>query len=155
MYGMVDKDHFEIHGVNSRLDELQAAVLRCKLRYLDAQNDARRVIADRYKRELPASLFRHQVVTDGGVCNYHVYVARVASHRDRLMRYLEERDIQTNVYYALPLYRQRAFADRFEGICLSNVEQLCREVIALPMYPELEADTQNRIIATISEFRGA
>ena len=71
------------------------------------------------------------------------------------MRYLEERDIQTNVYYALPLYRQRAFADRFEGICLSNVEQLCREVIALPMYPELEADTQNRIIATISEFRGA
>ena len=151
-YGMVDKDHTEIHGVNSRLDEIQAAILRCKLPYLDRQNEVRRSIAARYRAELRSDLFTHQAIPPDGVPNYHVFVARMTRDRDRMVEYLDKHGIQTNIYYPLPLYRQEPLAGDCRGLHLANVEALCREVIALPMYPELESAVVTQIISVINSF---
>lgn len=151
-HGMVDKDHVEVHGVNSRLDEIQAAILSCKLPYLDRQNEVRRSIAARYRAELRSDLFTHQAIPPEGVANYHVFVARMMRDRDRMVEYLDHHGIQTNIYYPLPLYRQKPLADACRGLYLANVEALCRQVIALPMYPELEAAVLTQIISVINSF---
>jgi dTDP-4-amino-4,6-dideoxygalactose transaminase len=79
-------------------------------------------------------------------------VVRVTGDRDALVQYLERQDIQTNVYYPLPLYRQRAFGGEYKNLCLPYVEQLCREVIALPMYPELDPRVLTQVISAINSF---
>lgn len=153
MYGMVDKDHICMHGINSRLDELQAGILRVKLRYLDAMNERRRQIAARYRAELNPDLFIHQQIPEDVVPNYHVFVARVTGgRRDQLAAFLESRAIQTNVYYPLPLYRQVAMASSWKGVALPCVERLCSEVIALPMYAELPDDLLSRVLEEIKAF---
>jgi len=152
-YGMIDKDHVVTHGINSRLDELQAAVLRVKLRHLDEMNARRREIAARYVTDVDPELFRYQQVPAGVVPNYHVFSAVCTGERDRLVRHLDEQAIQTNVYYPLPLYRQAAHRD----LCrdqprLPNVEALCESILALPLYPELTADTHAKVIETLNRF---
>jgi dTDP-4-amino-4,6-dideoxygalactose transaminase len=151
-YGMVDKDHFETNGMNSRLDELQAAVLRTKLPLLDIWNERRRAIAARYQSELRSDLFFHLTVSDGGTSNHHVFAVRMRRDRDLMVEYLEKNGIQTNVYYPLPLYRQRAICDQYRNLSLPVVERLCDEIIALPIYPELEPETLTRIISVINDF---
>ena len=150
MYGMTDKDHIVIHGVNSRLDELQAAILRAKLPHLEDMNRARRRIAERYRRELPQGRFVPQAIPAGVEPNYHIYAARYAGDRAALIRDLDEAGIQTNIYYVVPLHLQEA--NRFLGMTpgrLPVVEQLCRDVIALPMYPELTEEDQGRVLESI------
>lgn len=151
-HGMVDKDHMEIHGVNSRLDEMQAAILSCKLPYLDRQNEVRRSIAAHYREQLRGDLFAYQAVPADGVTNYHVFAARMPRDRDRMVEYLDKQGIQTNIYYPFPLYRQRPLADECRNLRLPNVEQLCRAAIALPMYPELEPEVLTHIISVINSF---
>jgi len=154
MYGMTSKDHIVIHGVNSRLDELQAAILSVKLEHLDAMNARRRHIAQRYYSGAGDDLLRYQVIPPGVVSNYHVFVARVAGgRRDALVSFLEQRGIQTNVYYVVPLHLQEA--NRYLGYRrgdLPKVEQVCDEAIALPLYPELEDAKLDRIIDALNEF---
>jgi dTDP-3-amino-2,3,6-trideoxy-4-keto-D-glucose/dTDP-3-amino-3,4,6-trideoxy-alpha-D-glucose/dTDP-2,6-dideoxy-D-kanosamine transaminase len=151
MYGMTDKDHIVIHGVNSRLDELQAAILRVKLKYLDGMNEARRRLADRYRAGLPTDLFTPQRIPDGAETNYHIYAARYHGDRAALIRRLDEAGIQTNIYYVVPLHLQAA--NRYLGLApgsLPVVERLCREVIALPMYAELTMADQDRVLESIT-----
>jgi dTDP-4-amino-4,6-dideoxygalactose transaminase len=151
MYGMTDKDHIVIHGVNSRLDELQAAILRVKLAHLDDMNQARRRLADRYRAELPAQRFTPQLVPAGVEPNYHIFAARYHGDRAALIRRLEQDGIQTNIYYVVPLHLQEA--NRFLGLrpgSLPVVERLCEEVIALPMYAELTATDQDRVLESIA-----
>jgi len=153
MYGMVDKDHIESHGVNSRLDELQAAILRVKLRDLDDMNDRRNVLARRYRERLRADRWSFQKVDKSAYSNCHVFVARYKGDREALMAHLEANDIQTNIYYPIPLHLQgatRALGGR-EGD-FPNVERLCREVVALPLYPEFPEALQARVIQAINAF---
>jgi dTDP-4-amino-4,6-dideoxygalactose transaminase len=153
-YGMVDKDQSVVAGVNSRLDEIQAAILRCKLRHLDHQNARRRAIAARYREELRGDLFVYQASTAGAAPNYHVFAARAICGRDAMMAHLDKLGIQTNDYYPLPLYRQQSVAHEYRDLHLPNVEQLCREGIALPMYGELDNEKLTRIIAAVNSFGG-
>lgn len=156
MYGMVDKDHIVVHGVNSRLDELQAAILRVKLKYLDEMNASRRRIAARYRSELPADLFVEQGIPAGVETNYHVYPTRFSGDRDALIGRLDAEKVQTNVYYPLPLYLQEA--NRSLGMergALPRVEALCERVMALPMYPELADETLDRVIEIIGRAAAA
>ena len=153
MYGMTDKDHIEISGVNSRLDELQAAILRVKLSHLDAMNQRRREIAGRYQREVGGGLLDYQRVAPGVIPNYHVLAARVRGERQKLIEHLEARKIQTNIYYLLPLHLQKA--NRFLGYRPGDFpvcEDLCDQVIALPMYPELPEKLLDRIIQALNDF---
>ena len=153
MYGMVDKDHIVTHGVNSRLDELQAAILSVKLRHLDAMNAKRREVAARYVAEVRRGLLEEQRIPEGVVPNYHVFAARCRCDRAALERWLADAGIQTNVYYPLPLYRQAALRE----VCsaqrpLPAVEALCEQIIALPLYPELERSVQTQVISAVNAF---
>jgi aminotransferase EvaB len=153
MYGMVDKDTIVCDGVNSRLDEIQAAILRVKLPHLEAMNAARRRIAARYIADLPRALFTCQAISDSVVTNWHVFVARFHGKRRRFIEYMEAKGIQTNIYYMTPLHLQQAHAGLgYRPGSLPFAEQLCAEAIALPFYPELPAETYDTIIAAIREY---
>jgi dTDP-4-amino-4,6-dideoxygalactose transaminase len=154
MYGMSDKDHIVVNGVNSRLDELQAAILRVKLKHLDAMNSSRIRIAQRYRRELRSDRFIHQSVPDHVTPNYHVFVSRFRGDRAAFTRDMDSLQIQTNIYYPMPLHLQEAnrFLGRKRGD-LPVAEALCEAVIALPLYPELPDDTLSHIIRTINDWK--
>ncbi|MCP4403813.1 MAG: DegT/DnrJ/EryC1/StrS family aminotransferase [bacterium] len=155
MYGMTDKDHSMLPGINSRLDEIQAAVLRVKLPVLDAMNAQRHRIAQQYIQRLDASRWMHQHIAEEVFSNYHVFVSRFVGNRERLIAYLDAHGIQTNIYYPIPLHSQKIleFIDRKSG-AFPVVEKLCQEVIALPMYAELEDHVLETVIDCINEFRG-
>jgi dTDP-4-amino-4,6-dideoxygalactose transaminase len=157
--------HQEI-GWNSRLDALQAAILRIKLRHLDEWNEQRRALAGRYQGLLhDAGLVRAGAVTvsaDAPVATLqtrpeaihisHQYVVR-ALRRDELRSFLALQGIGTEIYYPLPLHLQKAFAylGYREGD-FPEAERAAAEVLALPMFPELREDEQQRVVAAISEF---
>ncbi len=151
MYGMTDKDHTVTKGVNSRLDELQAAILGVKLKYVDPMNRVRKSIAQTYIENLTES-FRPQKIDKEIFSNYHVFVCRFLGNRLKLVNYLERNGIQTNVYYPMPLYLQKGFKylGYKKGEC-PVAESLCKQVIALPMYPEMSSSTQGKIIDTITK----
>ena len=153
MYGMTDYNHIVINGINSRLDELQAAVLRVKLKHLDDMNTLRNAVAERYRRELRRDYFVQQRIAPNVRSNYHVFACRCKVDRTALAEHLTRAQIQTNVYYLLPLHLQQALA--FLGGKkgdLPNAEHLCDDILALPMYAELPHETLNTIIAAINQF---
>jgi dTDP-4-amino-4,6-dideoxygalactose transaminase len=148
MYGLVNKDEFVSDGINSRLDELQAAILRVKLRHLDAMNASRARLAAYYHHHLPPQL-SPQAVKGGVHSVFHVYAACCTERRDAVVEALEADGIQTNVYYPRPLYRQPGFSAGVPPQPLPVVEDVCRRVIALPFYPEMDAATADTVVAAI------
>jgi len=153
MYGMVDKDKIIINGINSRLDELQASILREKLKHLDEMNALRNRIAKKYREGIDERHFSFQHIPDKVFCNYHVFSMRIGGRRDEMMDYLEKCKIQANVYYQVPLHLQEA--NRYLGYSRGNLpkaEKLCGEIIALPMYPELTEQAVKKVIRTINLF---
>lgn len=155
MYGMTDYNHIKINGINSRLDELQAAILRVKLKYLDDMNHKRNLIAKKYISELRADLFEHQVVEKHIYSNYHVFVSKFKSDRKKFVEYMDEKNkIQTNIYYLMPLHLQEA--TRFLGYKKGDfpiAENLCDKVIALTFYPELQNELQEQVISVTNKFK--
>ncbi len=153
MYGMIDKDHSVTSGVNSRLDEIQAAILRVKLKYLDEMNLRRNNIAEIYMRELDSFFFIHQQIDNNVFSNYHVFETRFKGNRDNLLKYLEEKGIQTNIYYVLPHHLQESIKHLgYKVGDLPNTENLCKEGIALPMYPEMSPQLIENIIVSLNKF---
>lgn len=132
-----------VAGVNSRLDELQAAILRVKLPHLDADNAKRRVIADRYDGEL-GGLLRIPARRSEADHVFHLYVTRVAD-RDGLATRLRERGVSAAIHYAQAAHQQPAYRSRLAGAgTLVETERVVGEILTLPIYPELslaEVDT--------------
>ena len=128
-------------GYNSRLDELQAAVLRVKLRHLDEYNRRRRENAHRYNERLANSGIVTPVVDGKGLHVYHQYTIRSA-RRETIQQALAAADIASAVYYPVPLHRQEVYAAENAGMRLPVAEAAAEEVLSLPMYPEL---TQEQI----------
>ena len=147
--------HEEV-GLNSRLDALQAAILRVRLRHLEGWNEERRIVAGRYMM-----LFGEKGLLDfitppaelpGGRHVYHQYVVR-AKRRDELQKYLAERGVTTRVYYPLPLHLQHCFANLgYKKGDFPVAEALAEDVLALPMFPELLPEEQERIVSEIAGF---
>ena len=156
VHGARKKYRYESLGINSRIDALQAAILRVKLRHLDKWIDGRRRNAERY-RELFAEydLSDHLKLPCTPVGSFHVFnqFSIRASRRDELQEYLSKWGISTEIYYPSPLHVEPAFAylGYREGD-FPNAEAACREVLALPVYPELTLDQQRSIIAAIAHF---
>lgn len=153
-HGQSQQYYHEEIGVNSRLDALQAAILQVKLQHLDAYNTARQGAADFYDKAL-ASV--HHIVTPVRNKNathvFHQYTLRVTNgERDALKAYLAEHQVPSMVYYPVPLYKQKAFAPYWTGGTLPITEQLCKEVISLPMHTELNESTQGYIVDQICAF---
>lgn len=152
-HGLVDKDSCAVFGVNSRLDELQAAILRVKLRHLDAMNGARVRIAQRYRDALPARMFAHQQIERGVTPNYHIFQSLYAGDRAGLVRHLAAHGIQTNIYYVTPHHLQPAAKGLgYKAGDFPNVEGVCARGIALPMYAELGAEAVDAVIEAAGTF---
>ncbi len=148
-HGSLEKKDFEAVGYNSRLDELQAAVLRLFLRELDGWNAARREAAARYEQLGLGDLCELPIDEPGHV--YHMYVVR-SPERDRLGQALSAAGIGHASYYVTPLHLQPAL--RYLGYSegsLPETERAARENLALPMWAGLAADTQERVVSVIRE----
>jgi dTDP-4-amino-4,6-dideoxygalactose transaminase len=151
-YGQSDKHVHDIEGFNTRLDELQAKLLRVKLAYLDAWNDMRRHNAALYKKELqglPVVLpdeapWAHHV--------YHLYVIR-SKERDALRQYLSEHGVSTLIHYPTPIHLQKAYRSLGMGKgSFPNAESVALEIISLPMYPALREDEIFYVCQCIRKF---
>lgn len=129
----------EIIGYNSRLDELQAAILLAKCAHLDRFNEARRECARAYREGLAGAPVGLPHEHGRGTHVYHVFCIRVA-RRDAVRKALAERGIATGIYYPLPLHWQPAYKLEFGDQRLLNSEQAAREVVALPMHPQLDRE---------------
>lgn len=140
MYGFQDRYYAECEGVNSRLDPLQAAILSVKLAHLESWVARRRELAQRYDARLSPRIRRVPAAT-GVTHGYHLYVVRVPD-RERVRSELEAQGIATGVHYPYPIHRMRAYEFLGYGAgSLPHTEELAREVLSLPLYPELgEAD---------------
>ena len=150
MYGMVSKDEFVEDGINTRLDELQAAILRVKLRHLDAMNARRRVVAASDEELLNPAIMTPQRVSDGVVPNFHVYASLCARNRDALIDALDRDGIQTNIYYPMPLTEQKGY--RGAAFSLPVATDVSRHIMALPMYPEIPEEYVRQTAAAINAF---
>ncbi len=154
-HGQKVKYRHDVVGCNSRLDTLQAAILRVKLRQLDEYAAARQRAAARYDAGL-AGLAGIQTPTRRPESThvYHQYTLRVAGGlRDALAEHLKADGIPTMIYYPLPLHRQLAYqSKRYSDQSFPVADQLCAEVLSLPMHTELTAATQDLIIQSIQTF---
>lgn len=151
-HGRRSKYEHLIIGVNSRLDTLQAAILRVKLRYLPKWNEARRSLANYYReqvKDLPV-ICPTEVPNSKHV--FHLFVIRTAN-RDRLQQYLKGRGIETGIHYPIPLHLQPAL--QFLGYRKGDfpiTEHVATEILSLPMFPELEQKQADRVIESIRSF---
>lgn len=151
-YGWAERYVSHTTGWNSRLDEIQAATLRVKLRYLDQDNQKRARIADRYGEGLNECELVLPPVRDSATHVFHLYVVR-SSKRDQLQAFLKDRGIGTLVHYPVPVHLQPAYHERTpRRNGLSQTERAAQEVLSLPIYPELnDADVQ-QVIESIRDF---
>lgn len=136
-YGQSEKNHHDFIGLNSRLDEIQAAILNVKLKYLDSWNDKRRRLANIYYELLNDSLYMLPSVKDYVEHVYHLYVIRTGK-RDEIQNYLAKNGFQSMIHYPIPVHKQKAYSyigNRYE---LPITDKICEEILSLPMNPWLK-----------------
>jgi dTDP-4-amino-4,6-dideoxygalactose transaminase len=154
VHGGNPKYHHGVVGGNFRLDALQAAVLRVKLKYLTGWTEARRRNAARYQKYFSQTDLLEEIglPEDSAGHIYHQFVIRCAK-RDELQNYLRERGIGTEVYYPIPLHLQKCFASLgYKEGDFPQAEAAARESLALPIYPELSEQQQHNIVQEIKAF---
>ena len=153
-YGWDRRDHAEREGWNSRLDELQAAILTAKLPWLERENARRRAIADRYDTALRHLPLRLLAVRNGTLSSRHLYPV-FSTRRDALREHLASRGIETGLHYPFPLHLQPAYA--FLGHRKGDFpvsEAACETELSLPMYPALSDSQVEAVISAVEEFFG-
>lgn len=151
-YGSEEKYVNKYQGLNSRLDEMQAAVLDTKLKYLDAENDIRREIANYYMTYItnPLIILPQQPENSENHV-WHLFVIRTAD-RDKLKHYLADNGIQTLIHYPIPPHKQEAYP-QLKGLSLPITELIHREVLSLPISPVLTADEVQKVVDTLNNYR--
>lgn len=161
-HGMYERYHHDVVGVNSRLDSIQAAVLRAKLPLLDAYNKKRRQAAVKYTAALkdnphiitPVLADQSELSEDNNQHVFHQYTLRVTNgQRDALVNHLNQNDIPCGVYYPIPLHLQKAYLDpRYQEKDFEVTNTLVKEVISLPMHTELDDEQIDFITSKINTF---
>ncbi len=161
---MYERYHHDVVGVNSRLDSIQATILRAKLPNLDSYNNARRAAASKYTKAFEGE---ENIITPTCFCDstnatkencdchvYHQYTLKIVnSDRDALVTHLNENGIPCGVYYPIPLHLQKAYLDeRYKEENFKVTNQLVKEVISLPMHTELDDEQIEFITTTIKNF---
>jgi dTDP-4-amino-4,6-dideoxygalactose transaminase len=150
-YGQSAKYHHDFVGVNSRLDEIQAAILRSKLRHLNEWNEKRRKTAKLYTDLLSKTEVITPLEKDYAKHVYHLYVIR-HKNRDKLQKYLLKHGVQTLIHYPIPVHNQRAYVRSDK---LPITEKICSEILSLPIYPWLKEDEVKTISKHICSQCGA
>jgi dTDP-4-amino-4,6-dideoxygalactose transaminase len=144
--------HHKYVGGNFRLDALQAAVLLVKLRYLEGWHEARRRHADYYSKKFAGSVVQAPYVRPDCVSVFYLYVTRVP-RRDELAQHLTEKGIDCRIYYPVPLHLQECFRHLgYKEGDLPEAEKAAREVLAIPLYPELTSEMREYVAETILSF---
>ena len=154
-YGQEEKYHHLTQGFNRRLDTLQAAVLRVKLRYLEKWNAARRWQAELYHRLLAGTELVLPSEAVGAQSVWHLYVIRT-EHRDRLKEYLASRGIAAGIHYPVPIHLQPAYRNLgYKRGSFPVTEQYAQRILSLPMYAELTPDLIEYVSKSILTFLSA
>jgi dTDP-4-amino-4,6-dideoxygalactose transaminase len=155
VHGSKPKYYHHVLGYNSRLDELQAAILNIKFPHLDAWSEARRERAAYYTQKLNdklSAVIQTPVEKEGNHHVFHQYTLRVPN-RDGLQSYLKEQGVSTMIYYPMPLHVQPVFKNLgYKEGDLPETEKAAKEAISLPMYPELKKEDQDFVVEKIIEF---
>ena len=150
-YGSSKKYVHEVMGVNSRLDEIQAAVLDVKLKYLHEENEARRKVALFYTKTITnPKIILPQLPTDAKEHVWHLYVVR-CKQRDELQKHLEQKNIQTLIHYPKPPHLQKAYAT-FNGLSFPITEKIHAEVLSLPMSSVLTNEEMKQVAEAVNNF---
>ena len=162
-HGMYERYHHDVVGVNSRLDSIQAAVLRAKLPLLDGYCNARREAARKYTKAfkgqdnivVPVTVNNCEGICDTCDCHvFHQYTLRITNgKRDALVQHLNDNQIPCGVYYPIPLHKQKAYVDeRYNEKDFPVTNQLVKEVISLPMHTELDDEQIAQITGAVIGF---
>lgn len=152
MYGRIGRTESEIEGYNSRLDELQAAVLNVKLKYLEGWNKARRAKAKIYLEKIKNPNIIMPAATDIDSHSFHLFVVRV-ENRKKFIEYLNNTGIGFGIHYPLPIHMQTAY--KFLGYRpgdLPKTEKFSKEIVSLPIFPELNEKEINFIINKLNQY---
>ena len=147
-YGQEDKYNHTVNGLNSRLDEIQAAVLATKLKFLDSWNQKRRKIAKKYSTELETVDFLKNDPDSLHV--HHLYVVK-SNNRDKLMNHLTKNGVEALIHYPLPINKQKAFFKMGNGT-YKNADKITKQILSLPINPWLKDDEINSIIEIINSL---
>lgn len=152
-YGSIKKYHHRYKGTNSRLDEMQAAVLRVKLKSLDRDNHLRREIAARYNREIsnPHLILPGNSMQDEGHV-WHLYVVRTRK-RERLIEHLKNNHIEAMIHYPVAPHHQMAYRE-FSHLAFPISEQIHNEVVSIPLHPAMSRVQVNHVIAALNTYQG-
>ncbi|RQW83573.1 MAG: DegT/DnrJ/EryC1/StrS family aminotransferase [Geobacter sp.] len=150
-HGSRQRYHHHVIGFNSRLDEIQAVILRAKLKHIDLFNNNRRRVAKLYN-ELLSGLDLVVPHEDGkGVHVYHQYTI-LSAHRERIMKTLAEQEIASAVYYPIPLHRQDVFAESYSHCLLPVAEKVAERCLSLPIFPEM---TEAQVVKVVGAVKAS
>ncbi|MDR3048309.1 MAG: DegT/DnrJ/EryC1/StrS family aminotransferase [Elusimicrobiota bacterium] len=150
-YGSLKKYEHRYKGVNSRLDEIQAAVLDVKLKYLDKDNERRRQIAKYYCENIKNPNIILPQVYDEAASVWHVFVIRT-QNRTQLQNYLSDNAIETNIHYPTPIHKQSAYKE-WESLSLPITEQICKEVLSLPISPAMSDAEVEKVVEIMNVYK--
>ncbi len=150
-YGQSKRYYHDTEGINSRLDEIQAAILSAQLPYVHEWNTRRREIAERYTRGLKDVVVTPQEL-ESSYHVYHLYVVQT-NQRDELIEFLMDRGVQALIHYPIPAHLQKAYAylDYKPG-SLPATEYVCKRIVSLPMFPELTDEQVDYVIESVKDF---
>ena len=150
-HGQSKKYYHETFGVNSRLDEIQAAILRVKLRYLDKWNKQRNEIAYNYNKSLKT--YKTQKIIKNGKSVYHLFVIE-SKNRDKLQKYLLDSGVHTLIHYPIPIHLQKANKHLgHKNGSFPVVERMAKRILSIPIYSKLSLKQQRYLIEKINSFR--
>ena len=148
-YGQTKRYHHDSKGINSRLDEIQAAILNVKLKYLDQGNQERHEIASDYRKHLQTVICLTK--ENYGTHANHLFVVK-SPHRDQLAEYLQSKGIQTLIHYPIPVNRQKAFLWQKDDQ-MKHSNMFADSILSLPIYPGLSKQYIDQIIQTVNDFK--
>ncbi|SEJ17169.1 dTDP-4-amino-4,6-dideoxygalactose transaminase [Dyadobacter koreensis] len=150
-YGSKERYKNEFQGINSRLDEIQAAILKVKLPFLETENERRRSIARRYLAEIKLN---DLILPPGDRINFDAWHLFVVRHPDRgtFIEFLDKMGIQTNVHYPLPIHKQKAYAE-INHYHFPITEEIHRQVVSLPLNPVLTEEEVTYIIEAVNQYQ--
>lgn len=152
-YGWTERFVSTTPGWNTRLDEVQAAVLRVKLPYLDAENEARARIAGEYSRFLNAGLLSPPLERNESSHVFHLFVVRSAE-RNNLQRYLQLQEVESRIHYPVPVHLQPAYQSQCRtSDSLGASENAARQTLSLPIFAQLRKNEVNKVIAGVRGWR--
>lgn len=150
-YGSGQKYVFEYQGLNSRLDEIQAAILDVKLKYLDADNEKRREVARYYIENIKHSDITLPIISDWNAHVFHIFTIRT-NRRDELQKYLTENGIQTLIHYPIPPHKQKCYGE-WNNLLFPITEKIHNDILSLPISQVLSLSEVENVVDILNDFR--